>query len=80
MIVVVAKDKRVVKKRDQLRRRHHDRLVEQLKRIEIVSGRGKKSRIQLSSSREYMLGIVLHYHSSTNLDVDFSVKDTPKHA
>ncbi|XP_039116706.1 zinc finger MYM-type protein 1-like [Dioscorea cayenensis subsp. rotundata] len=62
------------KSKDQLRQHHHDRLVEQIEKEEIVSGRGKKPRIQLSTTRGYSLGITLHYNSSTNLYVDFSVR------
>ncbi|XP_039145553.1 zinc finger MYM-type protein 1-like [Dioscorea cayenensis subsp. rotundata] len=66
------------KRRDQLRQHHHDRLVEQLEKVEIVSGKGKKSRIQFSTTRGYSLGIALHYNSPVNFYVDLNFRGTPK--
>ncbi|KAH7650649.1 Ribonuclease H-like protein [Dioscorea alata] len=51
VIIAVAKDNRIVtscKRRDQLQQHHHNRLVEQLEKVEIVSGKGKNQESSLA--------------------------------
>ncbi|XP_039121805.1 zinc finger MYM-type protein 1-like [Dioscorea cayenensis subsp. rotundata] len=47
------------KRKDQLRQHHHDRLVEQLEKVDIVSGRGKN---QESSLARPVLDVLQHVH------------------
>ncbi|XP_039133325.1 zinc finger MYM-type protein 1-like [Dioscorea cayenensis subsp. rotundata] len=48
------------KRKDQLRQHHHDRLVEQLEKVEIVSGRGK---YQESSLARPVLDVLQNVHA-----------------
>ncbi|XP_039133231.1 zinc finger MYM-type protein 1-like [Dioscorea cayenensis subsp. rotundata] len=50
------------KRKDQLRQHHHDRLVEQLEKEEIVSGRGKNQESSLARPGDTLLEVLQNVH------------------